>query len=380
MDNYEKNLQLLMDKVDGVQDLDWRTVADMIGLDIHEDSLRKAFATTEYGGYAVAKYFMDKTADELADDMIDSLQKKKDEEYKERVRLQDARREYYKNLRVEARYDNLVDTIKEAMEYMPNLEFRCRDVDFDGAKASLLISDLHYGALVDNPINYYDTEVCKERMNTLLNKTVKYCAIHHVKELYVNLAGDLVCGNIHLTSRVEQEEDIITQTMQVAELLTNFLAELSKHVDNITVVCVQGNHSRVHPNIKESLNQENFERIIFEYIKLRLPEIRILRNGNEDWIAYNIGDKKIFLEHGDKSSVSSAKEKAVNMVGYAPDVILFGHFHHMEVNDKNGTDVVVNGSVMGVDSYAIKCRFNTEPYQVMQVYDGNDTCTYKLTL
>lgn len=369
-----------MNKVDGVQDLDWRTVADMIGLDVHPDSLRKAFATTEYGGYAVAKYFMDKTTDELADDLIDSLQKKKEEEYKERVRLQDARREYNKNLRIEARYDNLVDTIKEAIEYMPNLEFRCKNVGSDGAKASLLISDLHYGALVDNPINYYDTEVCKERMNTLLNKTVKYCAIHRVKELYVNLAGDLVCGNIHLTSRVEQEEDVITQTMQVAELLTNFLAELSKHVDNIIVVCVQGNHSRVHPNIKESLNQENFERIIFEYIKLRLPEIRMLRNGNEDWIAYNIGDKKVFLEHGDKSSVNSAKEKAVNMVGYAPDVILFGHFHHMEVNDKNGTDIVVNGSVMGVDSYAIKRRFNTEPYQVMQIYDGKDVCTYKLTL
>lgn len=380
MDNYEKNLQLLMDKVDGVKDLDWRTVADMIGLDIHEDSLRKAFATTEYGGYAVAKYFMDKTADELADDLIDSLQKKKEEEYKERVRLQDARREYNKNLRIEARYDNLVDTMREAIEDMPNLELKRRDVSSDGAKASLLISDLHYGALVDNPINYYDTEVCKERMNTLLNKTIKYCAVNHVNDLYVNLAGDLVCGNIHLTSRVEQEEDIITQTMQVAELLSNFLSELSKHIDSITVVCVQGNHSRVNPNIKDNLNQENFERIVFEYIKMRLPEIRMLRNGNEDWIAYNIGDKKIFLEHGDKSSVNSAKEKAVNMVGYAPDVILFGHFHHMEVNDKNGTDVVVNGSVMGVDSYAIKRRFNTEPYQVMQIYDNNDVCTYKLTL
>ena len=113
---------------------------------------------------------------------------------------------------------------------------------------------------------------------------------------------------------------------------------------------------------------------------MRLPEIKMLRNGNEDWIAYDIGDKKIFLEHGDKSSVSSAKEKAVNMVGYAPEVILFGHFHHMELNDKNGTDVVVNGSVMGVDSYAIRRRFNTNPYQVMQVYDGDDTCTYKLVL
>lgn len=380
MNNYEKNLQTLIGKVEGSVDMGWDEVCDYIGADIHPDSLRKAFATTEYGGYNVAKYLMDKTAHELTEDMLASLEKKKVEEYKERVRLQDARREYNKGLREEARYENLVEVMRDAIEYMPNLEFRSKHVDSNGVKGILLVSDLHYGALIDNPINFYDTSVCKERMGTLLNKTVRYCTIHRVKELYVNLAGDLVCGNIHLGSRVEQEEDIITQTMQVAELLSNFLSELSKHVDNIVLVCVQGNHSRVNPDLKANLNQENFERIIFEYIKMRLPEIKMLRNGNEDWIAYDIGDKKIFLEHGDKSSVSSAKEKAVNMVGYAPDVILFGHFHHMELNDKNGTDVVVNGSVMGVDSYAIRRRFNTNPYQVMQVYDGDDTCTYKLVL
>lgn len=379
-ENYEKNLELLINKVDGIADIDWEEARDIIGADIHPDSLRKAFATTEYGGYHVAKYLLDKKASELADETINKLQQKKDEEYKERVRLQDARREYNKGLREEARFENLVDVMRNSIDCMPVLDFKSKNINSNGAKASLLISDLHYGALVDNPINYYDTDVCRERMNTLLNKTIKYCGIHNVKELYVNLAGDLVCGNIHLNSRVEQEEDIISQTMQVAELIANFLSELSKHIDNITVVCVQGNHSRVNPNIKDNLNQENFERIIFEYIKMRLPDIRMLRNGNEDWIAYDIGDKKVFLEHGDKSSVSSAKEKAVNMVGYAPDIILFGHFHHMEVNDKNGTDVVVNGSVMGVDSYAIKRRFNTEPYQVMQVYDGKDTCTYKLVL
>lgn len=380
MSNYEQNLQTLIDKVEGNNDMDWCQVCDYIGVDIHPDSLRKAFATTEYGGYKVAKYLMDKTAKELTDDMMQSLQHKKDEEYKERVRLQDARREYNKNLRVEARYENLLSVMRDAINDMPEIEMHSKQVDFNCTKATLMISDLHYGAVIDNAVNFYNTDVCKERMNTLLNKVIKYCTIHRVKELYVNLAGDLVCGNIHLTSRVEQEEDVITQTMQVAELLSNFLAELSKHVDNIVVACVQGNHSRVTPNRKESLNQENFERIVFEYIKMRLPNIRMLRNGNEDWIAYNIGKRKVFLEHGDKSSVSSAREKAVNLLGYVPDTIMFGHFHHLELNDDNGTDVVVNGSVMGSDSYAVKRRLNTNPYQVMQVYDGDDTCTYKLTL
>ena len=380
MNNYEKNLQTLIGKVEGSVDMGWDEVCDYIGADIHPDSLRKAFATTEYGGYSVAKYLMDKTANELTEDMVKRLQSKKDEEYKERVRLQDARREYNKELRAEARYENLIDIMKCAIDEMPNLSFYSKEVGSSGVKASLVVSDLHYGALIDNAINFYNTDICKERMNTLLDKTIKYCTIHRVKELYVNLAGDLVCGNIHLTSRVEQEEDIIAQTMQVAELMSNFLAELSKHVPSIVVVCVQGNHSRVTPNRKESLNQENFERIIFEYIKMRLPNIRMLINGAEDWIAYNIGERKMFLEHGDKSSVSSAREKAINLLGYVPDTIIFGHFHHLEVNDDNGTDVVVNGSVMGSDSYAVRRRLHTQPYQVMQVYDGADVCTYKLTL
>lgn len=380
MNNYEKNLQTLIGKVEGSVDMGWDEVCDYIGADIHPDSLRKAFATTEYGGYNVAKYLMNKTAHELTEDMIASLETKKEEEYKERVRLQDARREYNKELRTEARYENLIDVMKCAIDEMPNLSFRSKEVGSSGVKASLVVSDLHYGALIDNAVNFYNTDVCKERMSMLLDKTIKYCTIHHVKELYVNLAGDLVCGNIHLTSRVEQEEDIIAQTMQVSELLSNFLAELSKHVPSIVVVCVQGNHSRVTPNKKESLNQENFERIIFEYIKMRLPNIRMLINGAEDWIAYNIGERKMFLEHGDKSSVSSAREKAINLLGYVPDTIVFGHFHHLEVNDDNGTDVVVNGSVMGSDSYAVRRRLHTQPYQVMQVYDGADVCTYKLTL
>ena len=380
MNNYEQNLQTLIGKVEGSVDMGWDEVCDYIGADIHPDSLRKAFATTEYGGYNVAKYLMNKTAHELTEDMIASLETKKEEEYKERVRLQDARREYNKELREEARYENLIDVMKCAIDEMPNLSFRSKEVGSSGVKASLVVSDLHYGALIDNAVNFYNTDVCKERMSMLLDKTIKYCTIHHVKELYVNLAGDLVCGNIHLTSRVEQEEDIIAQTMQVSELLSNFLAELSKHVPSIVVVCVQGNHSRVTPNKKESLNQENFERIIFEYIKMRLPNIRMLINGAEDWIAYNIGERKMFLEHGDKSSVSSAREKAINLLGYVPDTIVFGHFHHLEVNDDNGTDVVVNGSVMGSDSYAVRRRLHTQPYQVMQVYDGADVCTYKLTL
>jgi len=52
----------------------------------------------------------------------------------------------------------------------------------------------------------------------------------------------------------------------------------------------------------------------------------------------------------------------------------------MEVIDKHGTDVVVNGSVMGTDAYAMKHRLHTKPYQILRIYDGDDVCTYKVML
>ena len=378
MSSYEQNLQLLIDKVEGRNDLDWQDACDRIGLDIHPDSLRKGFATTEYGGYAVAKYLMDKTASELTDDMLATLQQKKDEEYKERVRLQDCRREYNKKLREDARFENLVDAIREEIMALPKIELKSNEIKPTGTKASILVSDLHYGAVSDNVFNLYNVDVCKERMDTLLKRTLYYCALHRVDELFVNLCGDLVAGLIHVSNRVEQEEDIISQTMGVAELLSQFIAKLSEKVPSVRVVAVQGNHSRVHSNLSESVNTENFERIIFEYIAQRL-NIPVMRNGAEDWICYDIGDRKVMLEHGDKTNLKQVKEKAVNLLGYAPDEILLGHFHHMEIIDKSGTDIVVNGSVMGTDSYAMKRRLNTKPYQVMRVY-GEDVCTYKIML
>ena len=380
MNNYEKNLQTLIGKVEGSIDMGWDEVCDYIGADIHPDSLRKAFATTEYGGYNVAKYLMDKTANELTEDMLASLEKKKVEEYKERIRLQDARREYNKELRAEARYENLVEVMREQIQNLPKLtlhhfERKCQT----GVKAALLVSDLHYGATSDNVLNLYNIDVCKERMQTLLNKTIKYCTVHRVDELFVNLGGDLVSGLIHISGRVEQEEDVISQTMQVAELLANFISELSNKIPNIHVVGVQGNHSRVNADKKQDFNPENFERIVFEYISNRLG-IPVMRNGLEDWIAYNIGDRKVFLEHGDKSNVSNAREHAINMLGYAPDDIFVGHMHHMEIIDDCGTDIVMNGSVMGVDAYAMKRRLNAKPYQILRIYEGNDVCTYKVML
>ena len=53
-----------------------------------------------------------------------------------------------------------------------------------------------------------------------------------------------------------------------------------------------------------------------------------------------------------------------------------GHLH----NPKEGNGSTVNGSVMGSDDYSISHRMHTKPTQLLKVYYGDDTGTFKLTL
>lgn len=379
---YADELQLLIDKVEGTDDKSWEEMVDELNLEVHPDSLRKSFSGGRYSGYAVAKYYQNKFENEYcAQDEIDRLEELKREIYKEKVKLSDTRREYKRHLTNEARFENLLDALHDSVKTLGEIELKPTKINQNtGVSAALLISDLHYGATVNNVVNFYDTEICKDRMNQLLNKVIYYCSVNRVQTLYINLLGDLISGSIHTSVRCEQEEDVITQIVEVSELLVNFISNLSQHVPEIKVVGVHGNHGRVTSNLKESLNQENFERLIYEFIKLRLPNVPVIVNGLEDWATYKIGEREIFIEHGDKSKIEQVKAKAINLLGYVPDDIFIGHYHRMELLDDNNTDVIINGSVLSTDNYAMRHRLNTKPYQVFRVYVNDDVCTYKLTL
>lgn len=381
--DYEKALDLLVDKVDGVCDYDWQELCFELGCDMHPDSLRKSFNVGDYSGYQVYKYFTQKYEDETYtdDEQFKELIRLKDELYKEKVKYRDIFREHRKHLSNEARFETLLDAVKECADAGEPIELK-HNADFvnSGTDACLLISDIHYGATVDNVLNLYNTDIAKERIQQLLDKTIYYCSIHRVDNLYINLCGDLVSGNIHQSVRVEAEVDIITQTMEIAKILSRFIEEISKYVGSVKVVCVQGNHSRVTSNLKESLNPENFERIVFSYISDRVPNVQMISNGLEDWCMYSIGDKKIFVCHGDKDKFASVKKNAVALTGDVPDEIFMGHLHHCKIEEQEGTEIVLNGSVMGCDSYAMNNRFISKPHQLLRIYHGDDVCTYKLML
>lgn len=378
--SYDEELQLLIDKVEGTNDMEWEELADELDVRMHPDSLRKSFNVGRYSGYQVAKYYQDKFENEYCtEEEIARLEELRDEVYKEKCKLADKKREYNKELREEARYENLLESIECYMADMPELVIKpCADRVGD-KEACLLLSDVHYGALIDNTVNYYDVEIAKVRLQTLCSKVIAQCQSNNVGTLRIVLLGDLINGAIHLQSQVESEEDIMSQIMHVSELLANFITEVSANVNTVKLYGVYGNHSRMTKNKAESRIVENFERLIFEYITMRTG-LCVYTNGLEDWLIFSIGDKKIYISHGDRDNVNNVRAHAINVSGEIPDYIYLAHIHHLEVKDSNGTEVIVNGSLMGTDSYAMSIRCNTKPYQIMHVFDGDDENIIKLTV
>ena len=385
MNNYEKNLQTLIGKVEGSVDMSWDEVCDYIGADIHPDSLRKAFATTEYGGYSVAKYLMDKTANELTEEMVKRLQSKKDEEYKERIRLQDARREYNKELRAEARYENLVNIMKDCLSNVAtsNIEFGKKHLHIENKKskyAILMFSDWHYGALCDSQWNYYDTNVAQLRAEQLVAKTQSYILSLGITDLIVEINGDMCEGMINIGNRVASEESVVEQIINVSKLLSKCILSLKPYVNSIKVVTTLGNHGRLTPNRKEQADErENFEMLIPEFLRLTLGnDIPIITSQGLDFVKYEFDDKIICLSHGHHDKATSAIDNMIRVYKVVPDEIHLGHWHHMsDLNDSN-IHVVVNGSIKGVDDFGLKAtRCTTQPSQNLIVY-GKDRMMIEL--
>ena len=78
--SYEEELEYLIDKVDNpLNNKTWVDMVDELGTNTHPDVLRKSFTGGRYGGYAVAKYFMNKQIECCTEEEQKRLEQLRDE-------------------------------------------------------------------------------------------------------------------------------------------------------------------------------------------------------------------------------------------------------------------------------------------------------------
>lgn len=377
----QKEIDYLVEFVENGNSKNWEKAKKDLHSDMHRDSIRKSWYVGKYSGYNVYKYMQDKMEKEYSsDEEFVRLEKLREKEYMERVRLQDANREKRAVLREYSRVEAIKEYIELKLdERKPRQFVKCNYAIKNGNEASLLVSDLHCYTTVDSIFNTYNIDVLRERMTKLANKTIAWCHRESVEYLNVELLGDLVSGIIHGSTIAQAQEDIIDQVLDVSDILTDFILSLKSEIPHITVYSVYGNHGRTMQGKSDAANKSNYERIIPAYIRkeLRNNDIQVIDSGFEDFVTYFLRDGKLIVcTHGTNDNPTTVNRTFTKLLGQDVFDIHMGHFH----SPKEGDGTTINGSVIGSDDYSISKRLYNIPIQILKVYYGDDVGTFKLAL
>ena len=307
----------------------------------------------------------------------------------ERVRISDERSQNNALVRRLSRENTLIeiahDVASQLQDKLLPIPSRSKN-DYQAEEAGiLLLSDWHYGIECDNYYNKFNPDICKERLRMLLDEVKFRAAEHSLDELVVLNLSDLIAGRIHTTIRIQSRIDVITQTLHVAELLAEFLSELSEVVDVRYYDCLD-NHSRLEPNKHESLNLESLVRIIPWHLKARLKDnncISICDNTyGPDIITCSVLGHNVIGVHGDNDKPATALDKLTLMTHKHYDLLCTAHLHHFNADEKNQSLIISNGSLMGVDSYAEQLRLTSDPSQTLIIATRENvaSCIYRIVL
>lgn len=361
--------------------LSWNEIASLMNEFLNEDfsesKYRKEYHLLNRGiSIGVKKSENNEYIQEIEDKTV-QLQK-------ERFKYQDQKREYTNLIRQQARFEHLRYEVSVAIADLAKLKPLKPEIRTHASvnkKAISLWSDFHVGSEFKNSFNTYNIDVFRNRLQTLVEKIIQYSVRNNVSELIVANLGDALHGAIHVSARVQSGEDVINQIQIAAESMAESLAELSKYHKKVKFINIIGNHSRLISNKNESIFRENLEYLIPWFLETRLKDfanIEIVRDEDGLYVEDINGEKHVFV-HGDLDPAATSAKNLPQILGFVPKYIYSGHIHHNYEKEFGLTEVIVSGSLMGPDDYAVSKRYFSSPMQKYIVLDGSEIeCTYKI--
>jgi len=396
-DSYEYGLRLIETKIEQKpDDLDWEDIVEATGIDCHRDSLRKAASVTPYSGYAVAQYFKKKLAAQETQgqgDYLGELDCKIAELRKEAKRFYDQRREFNKMVDRIGREENLEDRLVEAAhrlnELVPLAVNKTENIFPSDSEAVVVFADWHYGMVTDNIWDRYDTQVCRHRVERLVQRAIERIRLNKCRRLHIVLLGDSCHGSVHTSARVASEELTCNQIMQVSEIMAQAINALADEVEETAVYATYGNHLRTVQNKKDSIHADNMERLIPWWLKQRFHErgdIVFPEAEYYEFLYFSVCGYNICAAHGDLDNVKNAGKTLHTLFNkrYSSDIdyVLLADKHHKEEFEELGIESLIAPCLCGTDDYANGKRLYSTPAQLMMVFRpgvGADAC-YQIKL
>lgn len=312
--------------------------------------------------------------------------RQKQELYKERQLVRDERTALNALLRDEARIDRFKEELFAEARKLNDLPIIKCNVKSEKCKseAVALLSDFHLGVYINEMCNTYNVEIASKRLDKWANDVIKYCKANNVKRLNIVNLGDMISGEIHPSIRIMQEIDVAEQVMKAGELLARALNKLQSCAPEIYYRSVSDNHSRFTPDLHQSIERENFFRLIDWWLEVRLEKTKIKMP--KDNINFRTGKfrlmngKLCMFEHGHKLKPNQTFQDLIGMVEEYVHYVFLGHYHSEKMKTFQNMRVYINGSICGTDPYADSIHKYTKPKQTLLIFDGDNVLNFSIDL
>lgn len=365
-----------------IKHLYWDEIAQIINKTLDQNYTESRYRKM-YSAYTKGK--ADAVKEEEIPEISEYMQQKI-ELQKERIKISDERVQTNAYIRQLAREETIKEIASKCAQEMNSKKLleAPKELYISGKNAAILqLSDIHYGLVVDNYWNKYNPDIAKNKISQLRDKVIQYCEFNDVSDLYITELGDAIAGRIHETIKYQSRFDVITQIMQISEIIAEMITDLSKHF-KIHYYCCLDNHSRLEPNKKAALDLESLARIIPWYLKERVGafiEINDNKYG-EDIITFKCKGFNIAGCHGDKDSPIKVVDNLSMMTRENFDMVLTAHLHHFSADEKNQILVISNPSILSTDDYSKNLRLSSKSAQNLIIVSDENVmeCLYRIVL
>ena len=388
MNDIEKN-EFLREQLDLLkrkktdENLEWQDVADFrseYNGDLeHRDTVRKGSKLLYE--YIDAGWVNEPVESEDNSDNTELIKMRK-----EKIKLSDARVEYNRLIRKEARKESYADMVKRIIcENVEPINIPVHYTLFNSSTDLLChLTDVHCGIEIHNWKNDFDEDILKKRIEKFTSNILGIRGMHQSENCYL-VIGEILSGIIHNNLRLQNNMDLMEQFKYVSELISAMLIRLANHFNHIYVYTTPGNHSRISPKKEEALDGENMDILLPFYLKARMQNVKnitICDNTIEPEIAmFNIRGNNVFAAHGHKDSPSNVVQNFTMMFNIKPDIVVLGHRHTNAMETVYDTKVIQSGCVSGSDAYAMSIRKTNKPEQTVSVIGDNGLiCLYDIQL
>ena len=312
-------------------------------------------------------------------DKIDEVKQQLYDDTKEELREKQLRATENRLERSRIQTDILADAISAGIKALPKVtppvyqKTKRTEQTHESEDVGLMLSDFHIGhdhSLEETGgISEYNKEIFARRMELLKESVVDIHELHShlydLPNLHIFCLGDIVAGMnaVGQWSGTFINTAIMEQLVKGLNTLTDMIYYWLGIFKEIHFYGVRGNHGRVAPIGMEKDNA-NWDILCYDMLKERFENNKqvTFTTPKTWWIKTTIKNHKFLIVHGDDiragavpiKGLQTFVDKWASISGFIPNYTLAGHFHNAAEFSTPQGKLMINGSFIGPDVYAMK--------------------------